>query len=160
MTTKARLQAVMTSLLLLMLSGYSGAQVFPGGNGLSLSGLRQFDLHVQIAGWQDMAVDAADFRLLAQREFESRLKSAGVRRQPASRDYLVCKIRALHTDDSSVAYTATLEYWGLRSTDVHTLLWENGALDTVAAADFDAAVVAGKCADAFVDEWSRWNPAT
>tara|TARA_R100001039_G_scaffold29928_1_gene21600 strand:- start:1249 stop:1704 length:456 start_codon:yes stop_codon:yes gene_type:complete len=151
---------MLTGLILALLTGQSSAQVFPQGNGLSMSGVMQFDLHVQVASWQDMTIDPMEFRLLAQREFESRLKPHGIRRQSASRDYLVCKINALRTDNATIAYTTTLEFWGLRSTDVHTLLWENGGLGAVAAADFDADGVAGECADTFMQEWSKWNPSS
>ncbi len=159
MTIKICCRAVMSSLLLLLLPGLSSAQVFPHGNGLSMSGVKQFDMHIQVASWEDMTVDPMDFRLQAQRKFESVLQSVGVRRQSASRDYLVCKISALRSSDASIAYTTTLEYWGLRSTNVHTLLWENGALGAVEAADFRAAMLAEKCALTFIDEWSKWNPA-
>lgn len=160
MTRICRHRCILSGLLLALLAAPASAQVFPHGNGLSMSGVMQFDLHVQVAGWQDMTVDPLAFRLQAQREFESRLKSLGIRRQPASRDYLVCKISALHTGDSTIAYTTAVEFWGIRSTNVHTLLWENAALGAAASDDFSAARLAGECADNFSDEWSRWNPAS
>ena len=86
------------------------------------------------------------------------MTAAGVRRRAANRNYLVCSVQATLAD-SFVAYTATLEYWGLRSTDVHTLLWENGAISISPQADFDAELVATECADYFIEEWSKWNPS-
>lgn len=158
MTIRFSRWGVLSSLVLVLLSSQSGAQVFPRGNGLSLADVTRFDLHIQVASWQDVQADPTDFRLQTQQAFESRLKNAGIRRQPAGRDYLVCQVRAIQ-QNTAVAYTTTLEYWGLRSTDVHTLLWQNGALATAAAADFNADMVAEVCANTFIHEWSKWNPA-
>ena len=159
MTTKNCHMLFLTALLLAGLSGPLHAQVFPGGNGLSMAGVERFDIHVQVASWQGIATDPFEFRLQAQTLFESRLAATGVNRQSASRDYLACHIQAAFSQ-GVVAYTTTLQYWNLRSTGVNTLLWENGTLATTSLADFTAEQVAGECADYFVEEWSKWNPVS
>lgn len=152
-----RLTAILSSVLLI-LPLHLNAQVFPRGNGLSLSGVTQFDFYVQVSNWQGLPADPFEFRLQTQQLFEDKVTAAGVRRRAANRNYLVCNVQAARAD-GFVAYTATLEYWSLRSTDVHTLLWENGAISTAPVAEFNADLVATECAEYFVEEWSKWNPS-
>ena len=132
------------------------AQVFPPGNGISLSGKSRFDQYVEIRDWQDIGTEQGEFRLAAQRAFESALKDVGVRRQPSSIDYLVCSIQAI-SDDTQVAYAVALEYWEKHSTDVHVLQWKNAGMNLLSKDTFAPETVAEQCADYFSQEWLKWN---
>lgn len=143
-------------LLCLLLSWTAHAQVFPSGNGVSLTGLYQTDLYVNVSDWVDMPEDATAFRLNTQRALERELASVGIARRSSGRHRLVCNVQAM-TSGTHVTYTATAELWNLRSTGVHTLLWKEGALSRVEQEHFHADAVAGDCARSFLTEWSRWN---
>ncbi|WP_339859422.1 hypothetical protein [Pseudohongiella acticola] len=158
MITRYHLTALISGLTLL-LSVPVSSQVFPRGNGLSLSGVNQFDLYVQLSDWQDINADQTEFRRQALEALATRLASIGITRRSASRDYLLCNVRATQSN-GLVAYTTTPEYWNLRSTDVHTLLWQNEAIAIVDQAEFSTELVASACADHIMAEWSKWNPAT
>lgn len=156
MTSAYRFAAALICLSSLLLPWTVQAQVFPRGNGVSLTDLYQTDLYVNVSDWIDMPDEAATFRLDTQRALERELSSAGITRQPSGRHYLVCNVQAL-TDGTRVTYTAAAELWNLRSTGVHTLLWKDGALASVEQERFNADAVAGDCARYFLAEWSRWN---
>lgn len=134
----------------------ANAQVFPPGNGISLTGKSRFDQYVEIRDWQNMVSEQGEFRLAAQREFESALKSVGVRRQPSSVDYLVCSVQAI-SNDGQIAYAVALEYWEKHSTDVHVLQWKNAGMSFLAQDAFAPATVAEQCAGYFSEEWQKWN---
>lgn len=146
--------AVLGLSTLCMTSAY--AQVFPPGNGISLSGKSRFDQYVEIRDWQDIGKEQGEFRLAAQRAFESALKNVGVRRQPSSVDYLVCSVQAI-SDDSQVAYAVALEYWEKHSTDVHVLQWKNAGMSFLSKETFVPETVAEQCANYFSQEWLKWN---
>lgn len=134
----------------------ANAQVFPPGNGIVLSDKHRFDQYVEIRDWQNIDLEQSEFRLSTQREFESALKSVGVRRQPSSVDYLVCSIQAI-SDDTQVAYALALEYWEKHSTDVHVLQWKSDGMSFLAKAAFTPDLVAEQCASYFSEEWMKWN---
>ena len=135
------------------------AQVFPRGNGLSLAGLNQFDMYVQIQQWDAVDSDAGSFRLQTLQKMENEFKAAGIHRRPARRDYLVCNLQASR-DGNQIAYNGSLEYWLLASSDVHKLMWQNSQLALISANRFDEDRIASQCAGLFVTEWQQWNPAT
>ena len=135
------------------------AQVFPRGNGMALAGLDRADLYVEIRSWIGIAEDQTQFRLSTQRLFETGLRSAGVTRRAADKHYLVCSLQA-QTAGNLLAYSTRLEYWNIKSTEVHALLWENGGLSTVATNQFNEKLVADECLRLFTEEWSKWNPRT
>lgn len=132
------------------------AQVFPPGNGISLSGKNRFDQYVEIRGWQGIDTPQGEFRLAAQRAFESALENVGVRRQTSSVDYLVCSIQAI-SDDTQVAYTVALEYWEKHSTDVHMLQWKHDGMHFQGKDTLTPDTVAEECASYFSQEWRKWN---
>ena len=148
---------LLPALTIMLLPAIMQAQVFPTGNGIVLSGKTQFDLYVQIGQWQDMRVDASEFRLAALRRWESVLREAGISRRPANRNYVVCSVQAIRTGNQ-VGYSASVEYWGLESTDVHMLLWQHGAVHITAANRFNEGLIAEQCANSFLSEWQKWNP--
>ena len=135
------------------------AQVFPRGNGISLTDKTQFDLYVQVNDWRDMPQEIDSFRLATLRQFEQTLQDEGIRRRPANRNYLVCAVQATRSGNK-VAYSTTVEYWELESTKVNSLQWQHSGINTVAADGFNAQLVAGECATRFLAEWSRWNQTT
>lgn len=135
----------------------ANAQVFPPGNGIVLSDKQRFDQYVEIRDWQNIDLEQREFRLATQREFESALKSVGVRRQPSSVDYLVCSIQAI-SNDSQIAYALALEYWEKHSTDVHVLQWKSDGMSILAKENFTPGAVAEQCASYFGEEWLKWNP--
>ncbi|ALO46675.1 hypothetical protein [Pseudohongiella spirulinae] len=135
------------------------AQVFPRGNGLSLAGLDQFDMYVQIQQWEAMDGDEGSFRLETLQKLENEFKSAGIRRRSAGRDYLVCNLQASR-DGNRIAYNVSVEYWLLASTDVNKLMWQNSRMSLVSANRFDIDSVASECVGLFITEWQQWNPAT
>jgi hypothetical protein len=144
----------------LALASYGAmAQVFPRGNGLSLAGLNQFDMYVQIQQWDGMESDAGSFRLGTLQKLAGEFKAAGIRRRPARRDYLVCNLQASR-DGNRIAYNVSLEYWLMASTDVHKLMWQNSQLSLINANRLDEDRVASECARLLVNEWQQWNPAT
>lgn len=143
----------------LVLASDATAQVFPRGNGLSLAGLNQFDMYVQIQQWDGVGSDAGNFRLETLQKMEDEFKAAGIRRRPARRDYLVCNLQASR-DGNRIAYNVSLEYWLMASTDVHKLMWQNSQLSLISASRFDESRVALECARLLVNEWQQWNPAT
>ncbi|WP_068813092.1 hypothetical protein [Pseudohongiella nitratireducens] len=155
-STFPQYKAMLFALATFMITSPVHAQVFPPGNGISLSGKSRFDQYVEIRDWQDMEVAQGDFRLNAQRAFESALETIGVRRQPSSVDYLVCSIQAI-SDDNQVAYALALEYWEKHSTDVHVLQWKSDGMNFLAKPAFQPATVAEQCADYFSQEWLKWN---
>ena len=103
-----------------------------------------------------MDVTQGEFRLNAQRAFESALETIGVRRQPSSVDYLVCSVQAI-SNDAQVAYALALEYWQKHSTDVHVLQWKSDGMNFLAKADFQPATIAEQCGNYFSQEWLKWN---
>jgi hypothetical protein len=132
------------------------AQVFPRGNGIVLTDKNQFDVYVQIGDWKNMGLDSAEFRLNTLRQFETDLQTAGINRRSGNRNYLVCQIHATRSGDN-IAYTASVEVWGLESTDVHVLQWQHSFINLVASNRFNENLVAEQCAGGFVEEWHRWN---
>lgn len=145
-------------LCLLLSSSSAQAQVFPRGNGIALAGINRFDLYVEIRHWAGMTEDQTGFRLNTQRIFEAGLRSAGISRRAADRHYLVCSLQVTAAGEL-LAYTTALEYWSIKSTDVHALLWENSTLDTVPKRQFNEELVAAECLQYFTEEWSKWNPS-
>lgn len=156
MTSGYRTTPSLLFLFFLLLPWAVQAQVFPRGNGTALTGLHQADIYVNVSDWVDMPREPATFRLDTQRVFEQELISSGISRRSADRHYLVCNVQAM-ANGTHVTYTATVELWNLRSTDVHTLLWKDGALASVEQEHFGADAVAGDCARSFLTEWNRWN---
>ena len=131
------------------------AQVFPRGNGISLTDKDQFDMYVQINDWQDMRENLDSFRLTTLRQFEQNLQEQGIRRRPG-RSYLVCNVQAVR-NRNQIAYNTTIEYWELESTKVNWLQWAQSGLNVIAANRFDEALVAEECSSRFMTEWTRWN---
>jgi len=142
--------------LLMTASLSTQAQVFPRGNGIVLTNKNQFDVYVQVGDWIDMGLDVAEFRLNTLRQFEAGLQAAGITRRSGNRNYLVCQIHATRSANS-IAYTASVEVWGLESTEVHVLQWQNTAVHLIASNRFNENLVAEQCAGSFIAEWRRWN---
>jgi hypothetical protein len=140
-----------------LMSGHSQAQVFPGGNGISLSGVKRFDVYVDITDWAGLSADRQEFRLNTQRIFEAGLEAVGAPRLVSALDYLICRVQATIAGDL-VAYTTTTQYWEINSTDVHTLLWQHGGIAAVEADEFDEELVGSECVTFFAEEWQKWNP--
>ena len=140
-----------------MLSMQSQAQVFPRGNGISLSGVDRFDAYVGISDWSGMSQDRQKFRLTTQRLFEEGLVTVGAPRRVAAKDYLVCRVQAALVG-GLVAYSTEIEYWLRNSVGAHYLLWESGSIATVEPAQFNEQLVATECVKYFADEWLKWNP--
>ncbi|MDP1929931.1 MAG: hypothetical protein Q8L60_00570 [Gammaproteobacteria bacterium] len=143
--------------LFLILSMSSRAQVFPRGNGISLSGIDRFDAYVGISNWTGMSQDRQEFRLNTQRLFEAGLAAAGSPRRVAAKDYLICRVQAAMVG-GVVAYSAEIEYWLRNSVGPHYLLWESGDIATAEPAQFNEQLVATECVKYFADEWLKWNP--
>lgn len=143
--------------LSLMLPMLSQAQVFPRGNGISLSGIDRFDAYVGISDWSGMPQDRQQFRLTTQRLFEEGLVTVGAPRRVATKDYLVCRVQAALVG-GLVAYSTEIEYWLRNSVGAHHLLWESGNIATVEPAQFNEQRVATECVKYFADEWLKWNP--
>lgn len=135
----------------------SSAQVFPRGNGISLTGIRNFDVYVDVSQWTDMEQERGEFRMNTQAVFEEALQEAGVSLRPAVRDYLICKVQATGSG-RNVAYVATLQFWEIDSIDLNRLQWERGNVAVVAQRDFSEERIAAECAQYFVDEWRLHNP--
>lgn len=144
--------------LLLLTSSTALAQVFPRGNGISLTGLDRVDVFVRVAHWEGLSADPQEFRLDTQRRLVDALERIGVSSRPSRTDQLICNIHA-QQDGNQVVYATRLEYWMLKSTDVHVLQWEQEAIGSVRARSFDARQMARICADFFSDEWHKWNVA-
>lgn len=160
MSNNLRNFLIITSLLsTVILSGQVQAQVFPRGNAMALAGISQFDMYVQIQNWENLSSDAGEFRLETLQQLAKELKTAGIIRRPARRDYLVCSLQATR-DGNRTAYSASLQYWLMASTGAHKLMWENSHIAIVADRDFTANRIASECAGLIVDEWQRWNPGT
>lgn len=141
---------------LLLVASPLQAQVFPRGNGISLTDKDTFDMYVQINDWRDMRQDMDSFRLTTLRMFEQDLQEQGIRRRPG-RSLLVCNVQAVR-NRSQIFYNTTIEYWELESTKVNWLQWAQSGLNIIAANKFNEALVAEECASRFVAEWNRWNP--
>jgi len=143
--------------LSLVASLSSQAQVFPRGNGISLSGIDRFDAYVGINDWTGMSQDLQEFRLSTQRLFEEGLVTVGAPRRVAAKDYLICRVQAAMVG-GVVAYSAEIEYWLRNSVGAHHLLWESGNIATVEPAQFNEQLLATECVKYFSDEWLKWNP--
>ena len=148
--------ALAASLVALTALQTASAQLFPRGNGLALVDVDRFDMYVQILDWVDIEQDETTFRLSTLKEFEEQLAEVGIRRQAASRDYLVCALQA-RQQDNEVTYSTSLEYWQLESTGPHRLIWQQSRLAGSPARRFDAERVAADCAGVLIAEWQRWN---
>jgi hypothetical protein len=135
----------------------SSAQVFPRGNGISLTGIRNFDVYVDVSQWTDMEQERGQFRMNTQAVFEEALQEAGLSLRPAVREYLICKVQATGTG-RNVAYAATLQFWEIDSIDLNRLLWERGNVAVVPQGDFNEERIAAECAEYFVNEWRIHNP--
>ncbi|MDP1929932.1 MAG: hypothetical protein Q8L60_00575 [Gammaproteobacteria bacterium] len=154
----ARICALVGCLCLFFLqSTLSQAQVFPRGNGISLSGIDRFDAYVEIGNWIELPQDRQEFRLNTQRFFEAGLETVGAPRRVASKDYLVCRVQAA-TAGALVAYTAKIEYWLMNSVGAHYLQWESGDISATELTQFNEQLVASECVKYFADEWLKWNP--
>lgn len=156
MTSAYRTSPALLLLLCLLLPWAAQAQVFPRGNATALTGLHQTDVYVSVSDWIDMPEEPAAFRLGTQRAFEQELADSGISRRSGGHHYLVCDVQAT-TIGTDVTYTATVELWNLRSTDVHTMLWESGSMATAGVSGFNAERVGSECAQQFLAEWTRWN---
>lgn len=156
--SRSRLFSTLAVLLLpLLIIAGANAQVFPRGNGISLTGIRNFDVYVDVSQWTDMEQERGEFRMNTQAVFEEALQEAGVSLRPAVREYLICKVQATGSG-RNVAYAATLQFWEIDSIDLNRLLWERGNLAVVAQRDFSEERIAAECARYFVDEWRLHNP--
>lgn len=151
------LSAFAAVLLSLVFVTPSSAQVFPRGNGISLTGVRNFDVYVDVSQWTDMEQERGEFRMNTQAVFEEALQEAGVSLRPAVREYLICKVQATGSG-RNVAYAATLQFWEIDSIDLNRLLWERGNVAVVSQRDFTEERIAAECAQHFVDEWRVHNP--
>lgn len=135
------------------------SQVFPRGNGVSLAGLDRVDVFVRIANWGGLEQDQQEFRLDAQQRLVRAIEDqTGVSARPSRTDQLICNVHA-QRDGNQVIYATRLEYWALKSTDVHVLQWEQEAVSSARANRFNAREVASTCAEFFTAEWQRWNNA-
>jgi hypothetical protein len=135
----------------------SSAQVFPRGNGISLTGIRDFDVYVDVSQWTEMPGERTEFRMNTQAIFEESLQQAGLRLRPAVREYLICKVQATRSG-RDVAYVATLQFWEIDSIDLNRLLWERGNVAVVSSRDFTEERIAAECSQHFIDEWRIHNP--
>lgn len=133
-------------------------QVFPRGNGISLTGLDRVDVFVRVAHWDGLQQDSQAFRLDAQRRLVQALEKIGVTSRPSRTDQLICNVHA-QRDGNQVVYATRLEYWVLKSTDVHVLQWEQEAVASERTSRFNARDVANTCAEFFTVEWRKWNVA-
>ena len=156
--SRIRLVSALAVILLpLVFITQSSAQVFPRGNGISLTGIRNFDVYVDVSQWTDMTQERGEFRMNTQAVFEEALQEAGVSLRPAVREYLICKVQATGSG-RNVAYAATLQFWEIDSIDLNRLLWECGNVAVVSQGDFSEERIAAECAQYFVDEWRIHNP--
>jgi hypothetical protein len=156
--SRIRLTSAFAVLLLpLLFMAQSSAQVFPRGNGISLTGIRDFDVYVDVSQWTDMPGERTEFRMNTQAVFEEALQEAGLRLRPAVRDYLICKVQATRTG-RDVAYVATLQFWEIDSIDLNRLLWERGNVAVVSQRDFSEERIAQECAAYLIQEWRLHNP--
>lgn len=144
--------------LLALVSSTAYSQVFPRGNGISLTGLDRVDAFVRVAHWDGLQQDSQEFRLDAQRRFVQALEQIGVTSRPSRTDQLICNVHA-QRDGNQVVYATRLEYWMLMSTDVHVLQWEQEAVASARVNRFNPRQVASTCAEFFGDEWRKWNTA-
>ncbi len=147
------LGALLCSVLMTM---QSQAQVFPRGNGISLSEGEPFDIYVEIPDWNGMPEDRQEFRLKLQKLFVAGVEAAGAPRRVATRNSLICRVQASLSDDL-VAYTSSVEYWDITPVGVHTMLWENGGIGITAKKQFDEEMLANQCLKYFTDEWVKWK---
>ncbi len=156
--SRTRLFCRLTALLLSFVFVSSAfAQVFPRGNGISLTGIRDFDVYVDVSQWSDMPDERTEFRINTQAVFEEALQEAGLRLRPAVREYLICKVQATRSG-RDVAYVATLQFWEIDSIDLNRLLWERGNVAVVSQRDFSEERIAQECAGYFLEEWRLHNP--
>jgi hypothetical protein len=156
--SRTRLFCSLTALLLSFVFVSSAfAQVFPRGNGISLTGIRDFDVYVDVNQWTDMTGERTEFRINTQAVFEEALQEAGLRLRPAVREYLICKVQATRSG-RDVAYVATLQFWEIDSIDLNRLLWERGNVAVVSQRDFSEERIAQECAGYFLEEWRLHNP--
>jgi len=153
-----RLFLRLTSLFLaVVFVSNASAQVFPRGNGISLTGIRDFDVYVDVSQWSEMSGERTQFRMNTQAIFEEALQEAGLRLRPAVREYLICKVQATRSG-RDVAYVATLQFWEIDSIDLNRLLWERGNVAVVSQREFSEERIAQECAGYFLDEWRLHNP--
>jgi hypothetical protein len=156
--SRTRLFCRLTALLLsIVFASTALAQVFPRGNGISLTGIRDFDVYVDVSQWTDMQGERTEFRINTQAVFEEALQEAGLRLRPAVREYLICKVQATRSG-RDVAYVATLQFWEIDSIDLNRLLWERGNVAVVSQRDFSEERIAQECAGYFLEEWRLHNP--
>jgi hypothetical protein len=156
--SRIRLTSALALLLLsLLFMTQSSAQVFPRGNGISLTGIRDFDVYVDVSQWTEMPGERTEFRMNTQTIFEESLQQAGLRLRPAVREYLICKVQATRSG-RDVAYVATLQFWEIDSIDLNRLLWERGNVAVVSSRDFTEERIAAECSQHFIDEWRIHNP--
>ncbi len=156
--SRIRLTSALALLLLsLLFMTQSSAQVFPRGNGISLTGIRDFDVYVDVSQWTEMPGERTEFRMNTQAIFEESLQQAGLRLRPAVREYLICKVQATRSG-RDVAYVATLQFWEIDSIDLNRLLWERGNVAVVSSGDFTEERIAAECSQHFIDEWRIHNP--
>jgi len=156
--SRIRLFSALAVLLLpLVFITQSSAQVFPRGNGISLTGVRNFDVYVDVSQWTDMEQERGAFRMNTQAIFEAALQDVGVMLRPSVREYLICKVQATGSG-RNVAYALTLQFWEIDSIDLNRLLWERGNVAVVAQRDFIEERIAAECARYFSEEWRTHNP--
>lgn len=133
------------------------AQVFPRGNGISLSEGEPFDIYVELQDWEGMPEDKQEFRLKLQKLFVAGVEAVGAPRRVATRHSLICRVQATLSDDV-VAYTSSVEFWDVTPVGVHTMLWQNGGIGITQKSQFNEQMLATQCLTYFTDEWSKWNP--
>lgn len=140
-------------------AGSATAQHFPETNGLALEGVDTFDAVFNIAGWLDVAADQDRFRANGQSAFELALRRDAVRVDDSAPNYLFCEVAAAQDFESGkVYYQYDVQYYAYNPDGVHALLWESGAVVSIAAGAFTPDEVAKDCADEFANEWLKQNP--
>jgi hypothetical protein len=141
------------------LSAPAAAQtaVFPGDNGRALAGIKAFDAIVRIATWLDVRDDRERATENMQAAFELALRRDGAVVDQGAPNYLICE---LWVSESSglMTYVWLLNYYDFEREGVHRLLWRTGGIATVGASNFSAESAVKNCADAFANEWLKWNP--
>jgi hypothetical protein len=151
------------SVVLALLPAAAGAQgampaaVFPENNGRVLAGVRTFDAQFIISAWLNEPRGRDRVESNAQAAFELALRRDGVAVDASAPNYLFCEV-SLANNGGLVFYHWSVQFYEFRADGLQQLQWTTGGVATVGERNFEDAEPARDCADAFANEWLKWNP--
>ena len=133
------------------------AIVFPESNGRALKGVRSFDARTVVAVWLNMTRNRDSAERNMQAAFELSLRRDGAHVSLDAPNYLYCEVSFAYVE-GIVFYHWQVQYYEFRPNDVQALLWTTSGVVSVGERNFEDAAPARQCADAFANEWLKWNP--